>query len=138
MHRRIGRRPTALRRGHRAMAGLSLLELVVAIAVLSIGTLAALRASDQARLVIGGAEPRVLAQLVAQNRAEELRLLGSAVGRSLPEHVTMGPQGFVVATTYETTAAGLVRAEITARADSGMRPGPGALVVTWLPRAGVN
>lgn len=118
--------------------GLSLLELVVAIAVLAIGTMAALRASDQARLELGGAEPRLLAQLVAQNRAEELRLLGAAAGRGLSQVVAMGTHSFVVTTGFETTAAGLVRAEITARASDGSGTGSGALVVTWLPPPGVT
>ncbi|TMM51307.1 type IV pilus modification PilV family protein [Sulfitobacter sabulilitoris] len=112
-------------------AGLTLLELVVAIAVLSIGTLAALRAMDQSRLVLGGATPRLMAQLVAQNRAEELRLFGPAAG-GLPDRVVMGLQSYRVTHLRRDTAAGLVEVQIVVRADTG----PGATLVTVLPPQG--
>lgn len=105
--------------------GLTLLELVIAIAVLSLGTLATLNASGQARVVLGGAAPRFLAQLAAENRAEELRLPGVA----LPAQVTQGPYDFQIDTRRRTTSAGLTRADITVTSSEG----PGAFLVTVLP-----
>lgn len=111
------------------MRGLTLLELVIAVVVLSIGTMAALRATDQSRLALAGAAPRLLAQVVAQNRAEELRLYGANTGGSLPDQVTMGGQVFGVKVDYATTAAGLIEARISARAVTG----EGAVLVAVLP-----
>lgn len=111
--------------------GLTLLELVVAVLVLSLGTLAALKAIDQSRLAIGGAETRALAQIVARNRAQELRLFGGSA--ALPDTVRMGPRDFRVGVETETTAGGLLRAEITVRAEAG----PGAYLVTFVPVRGV-
>ena len=58
-----------------ASRGFTLLELALAILVLTLGSLAALRATDQSRLAIGGETPRLLARLAARNRAEELQLI---------------------------------------------------------------
>lgn len=114
----------------RGARGLTLLELVVAIAVLSIGTLAALRATDQSRRALAGSEARLLAELAAQNRAEELRLLGA--GAALPGAVTLGRHRFALTTRRRSTEAGLVEARITARAETG----EGAVLVAILPAAG--
>ena len=113
--------------------GLTLLELVIAVAVLSIGTLAALRATDQSRLALSGAQTRLLAQVVVQNRAEELQLYGGT-GGPLPGTVEMGGRRFAVTVAYQATAAGLRQGSIRARAD----PGEGALLVAVLPPPGVR
>ncbi|WP_417207603.1 prepilin-type N-terminal cleavage/methylation domain-containing protein [Antarctobacter sp.] len=110
--------------------GLTLLELVIAIAILSLGTLATLNVIGQARTTLGGATPRLLAQLAAENRAEELRLPASG---SLPATVTLGPYSFDIETRQRTTAAGLIRADITVTSQGG----PGATLVTVLPPARV-
>ncbi len=114
--------------------GLTLLELVIAVAVLAIGTLAALRATDQSRHVLAGAPERLLAQVVAANRAEELRLYGAAQGRGLPGRVEMGQRRFDVTVTFTPTAAGLSEARITARGPGGA----GAVLVTVLPPPGLD
>ncbi len=119
-------------KGNRTQRGLTLLELVVAVAVLSIGTLAAIRAVDQSRVGIGDAMPRILAQHAARNRAEELRFLGAEAG-ALPASVAMGGHDFTLEVARQGTAAGLVRMDITARSAVG----PGAVVVTVLPPPGV-
>lgn len=106
--------------------GLTLLELVVAVAILAIGSMATLRAADQSRVGLGSTTPRLLAQVVAQNRAEELRLLGA--GAALPGTVRMGPYDFVLTVQSEATAGGLIRAEITATSDQG----PGAVTVAYV------
>lgn len=112
-----------------ASAGLTLLELAVAILVLALGSLAATRASDQSRRAIGGEMPRLLAGIAARNRAEELQLYGAA-GAPLPGHVTLGGQSFDIATETEATAGGLLRATVTARAASG----EGATLILYLPQ----
>lgn len=109
--------------------GLTLLELVVAVAVLSIGSLAAIRATDQSRHTIAGATPRILARIVAENRAEELRLLGTG---GLPGTVEMAGQSFTIVTEQAATAGGLVQAIITVRSAQG----PGARLVAYLPGRG--
>lgn len=117
------------RRGQGDDRGLTLVELAVAVLILSIGTLAVLRSTDQARLVIGGSEDRLLARLVAENRAAELQALLPADRTGLPSQVMMGGQRFVVETSEEITAAGLKRVEITARAPRGA----GTQLVVYLP-----
>lgn len=109
--------------------GFSLLELVVAIAILAIGTLAALRAVDQTTLQIRGETPRLVAMTVARNRAEELALVGARAGRALPQEVRMGFQDWRIEVGEKTTAIGLVEATISVTA-SDM---PGAVLVTYIP-----
>ena len=109
--------------------GMTLLELVVAVLVLAIGSMAALKAMDQSRRALGGAVPRLLAQVAAQNRAEELRLMGLARGRGLPTQVQIGPYQVALALHSEVTASGVIRVEISARIDAA----PGAYLVTYLP-----
>ncbi len=123
-----------LTRAGRIMRGFTLLELVVAVLVLAIGSLAALQAVDQSRRVLGGALPRVLAQLVAQNRAEELRLAGLPSGLSLPSQVQMGPYSYQLTVTTKATAGGIIQAEIRAVSSEG----PGAVLVTFLMPPGAG
>jgi general secretion pathway protein I len=110
--------------------GLTLIELAVAILVLSIGAMAATRAGDQAQQALAGMEARTLARIVAQNRAEELRLFGS--GTPLPGVVQMGGQEFVVEVNSQSTASGLVEAAITVRSALG----PGTRLVAYVRRTG--
>lgn len=117
------------RRAAQRAAGVSLIELVVAILILSIGTLAAFRALDQATAQVGGETPRLLAVTVARNRAEELGLIGARAGRGLPRSVTMGPHEWRVEVDEETTEAGLVQATIAVTAE-GL---PGAVLVAFVP-----
>lgn len=98
--------------------GLTLLELTVAIFVLALGSLAALRAADQSRHAIGAELPRLLARVAAENRLEELHLLGPAA-LALPPQVLQGGQIFHLAVTREATEAGLFKTTVTARAESG-------------------
>ena len=108
--------------------GVSLIEMVIAVLVLSIGIVAAFQSLGQSRAVIGGELPRLLAQTVALNRAEELKLLGLPAARSLPNRVRMGPFEWDIAITEAATEAGFV--ETTVRATS---PGqPGAMFVVYI------
>lgn len=118
-----------MRRGVTADRGLTLLELVVAIAILAIGAIAATRTMDQARLSLGGAMPRLMAQIAAHNRAEEMRLYGPGRWGTLPARDRVGGVEITLSVGTEVTAGGLIRAEITARTEAG----PGAALVTFLP-----
>ncbi|WP_420568728.1 prepilin-type N-terminal cleavage/methylation domain-containing protein [Thalassovita sp.] len=107
--------------------GLTLLELIVAVAVLSIGSLAALRSTDQARLAIGNELPRLLADISARNRTQELQLLGPYA--ALPDTVVQGGMQITLSQTRKTTQAGLVMTTVTAKSELG----PGASLVAYLP-----
>lgn len=109
--------------------GLTLLELVVAVLVLSLGSIAALRTLDRARLSIGGGTERVLATLAATNRAEELRILGTE--GSLAKEVILGQRAFVLDTQTQATAGGMIRAEVRAQAQGGA----GAVRIIYLAPA---
>lgn len=112
--------------------GITLLELVIAVFVLAMGSVAALRASDQARIAIGGAKDRMLAQLVARNRAEELRLPdGGAIG--LSDIVPLGGQNFVITTETLPTVSGVVQVAISAQSERGV----GARIVVYLQGGGL-
>lgn len=105
----------------KAARGVTLIELVVAITILSIGALAAFRAFDQAMRGLGGQEARLIAHQVALNRAAELQLLGVSVGRNLPLTVPMGRVDWQVEIHEAATRIGLVEVEI--RVSTPMQPG---------------
>lgn len=109
--------------------GMTLVELVIAIAILSIGMIAAWRGYEQAQRGIGGQVGRVLAQQVALNRAAELRISGLPEGRGLPHEVAMGPTRWRISLTEGAPRAGLVATTITVSAPDQ----PGARLVTHLP-----
>ncbi len=109
-------------------AGISLIELVIAVLILSIGVVAGYRSLGQAQRGIGEEIPRLLAHEAALNRAAELRLLGMTAGRALPGTVRLGPEDWQIDVTEEATAGGFVRATVRAHA-----PGrPGALAVVYV------
>jgi general secretion pathway protein I len=112
--------------------GFTLLELVIAIMVLSIGTLAIVRTLDQSRRQIGEASARYLAQTVVENRGAELRVSGVALGRGLPERIQQGPYEWQIVTVSKKTEAGIYEVSLTAQGDDL----PGAQLViytTWGP-----
>ncbi|WP_068303501.1 prepilin-type N-terminal cleavage/methylation domain-containing protein [Pararhodobacter sp. CCB-MM2] len=111
----------------RAMKGFTLIELAVAVAILSIGTIAAYRSFDQAQRGIGGQLDRAMAEEVALNRAAELRLLGMRGGRLLPVTEEQAGHDWRVSVTEETTASGMIQAAITVSAEG--RPGARLVVV---------
>lgn len=108
-------------------AGISLIEMVVAIAVLSIGLIAGFRSLTHSASIIGDQDARSLALLVARNRAGEIRLLGSEAARELPNVVTMGPLNWDVTHTEETTQIGVLEVEISVTAPQH----PGAQLVVY-------
>ena len=112
----------------RADRGFSLVELVMAILVLSLGTMAALAAFGEARRGVGAEDARILALTVAHNRAEELALVGADAGRELPRRVRMGRYTWRVTVDEEPTRGGLVEATIRVSAEGQ----PGAALVAYL------
>jgi general secretion pathway protein I len=116
--------------GLRGNSGLTLLELALAILVLSLASLAALRSSDQSRRAIGGEMARLMARVAVQNRIEELALYGREAG-GLPQQIRIGPQQIRLDHEIKPTAGGLLRFEVTGRAQSG----EGASLVAYLPSA---
>jgi len=110
-------------------SGMTLVELVIAVVILSIGMVAAWRGYEQAQRGIGGQVGRVLAQQVALNRAAELRLSGLPEGRGLPTEVTMGATRWHVQLTEAETRAGLVATTITVTAPNL----PGARLIAHIP-----
>ncbi len=107
--------------------GVTLLELVIAIFVLSIGTIAALRSVDHAQRNIGGASARIFAAQVALNRAEEIKLFGMLKARALPADVDYGPYSWRLSVDEEETRAGFVEATVTVR--SAGQPGSQIVVI---------
>jgi general secretion pathway protein I len=107
--------------------GVTLLELVIAVFVLSLGTIAALRSADQASRALGGEAARVMALEVALNRAEEYRLLGARQAATLPRSVIFGPHRWQLEITEATTRAGFTEATIIARAPD--QPGARLVVI---------
>lgn len=124
--------PAAVTRARQRQRGITLLELVVAILVLSIGTIAAMRSLDQSGRVLGQETSRILAREVAANRAAELSVTGAAAGRDLPREVEMGGATWRVETAEAKTRAGLVEVTITVSAPDR----PGALLTSFVPVVG--
>lgn len=107
--------------------GVTLVELVIAILVLSLGTVAAFRAIDQSRRVAGDATARFLALQVALNRAEGLRVLSAEAAARLPDAVAMGGRDWRLAESERITEAGFAEITVTVTA-MGL---PGAQVVAY-------
>lgn len=118
----------------RAERGVTLIELVIAVAILALGAAAAWSSLDAVRRGIGGQAARALAQEVALNHAAELRLAalgGEAAGVAVPERVRMGGIDWRIALTAQATEGDLAETEIRVTA-----PGqPGARLLIWLPAA---
>jgi len=110
---------------------MTLVELVVAISILSIASIAAWRSFDQTGREIRGQLERGLAHQVAMNHAAELRAAGLLQGRELPDQVRMGHQDWTVATTEAPTRGNLVAVTILVSASGSA----GAQLVTFVPAA---
>ena len=95
---------------------MTLIELVVAVAILSLAALAGWRSFHVAGESVGTQAMRALAHEVALNRAAELQLLGLAEGRGLPATVAMGPVAWQVTLSETATRAGHVLVEIAVSA----------------------
>ena len=109
--------------------GISLIEVLIAVLVLSIGVVAGYRTLGQSRKIIGEELPRLMAQTAALNRAEELKLLGISAARGLPAEVQQGPFIWGFEITQKPTEGGFIEASVRAFA-----PGqPGARYVVYAP-----
>ena len=105
-------------------AGFSLVEMMVAILLLSIAIVAAFRVLDSGVTGAGGEQSRLLAELVALNRAAEL-----ALGETgLPDRVSLGGRDWQVTTGDTATEGGFVETTLTVVPVAG---GPGARLVAW-------
>lgn len=109
--------------------GLTLLELVVAVFVLAMGTLTVLSVVNQSRIGIGEERARLLAAVVADNRVEALRLQPQV---SQPRSVEMAGMRFDVSQTLRATAGGLREVTVVVRAPGGI----GAQRVAYLGSRG--
>ncbi|WP_209427902.1 hypothetical protein [Pararhodobacter sp. SW119] len=112
--------------------GISLIELVLAILILSLGALAAFRVSDTVQRGVGQQEARLLAQQVALNRVAELKLDGILRGRALPSLVEMGRLQWQVVVLENETEIGLVEATIVVTGQNL----PGARLVAFVAEEG--
>ncbi len=113
--------------------GFTLIEVAVAVAILSLGAMAAWRSLDAAQRGIGGQVGRALAAEVALNRAAELRLYGLRAGRALPGQERMGGHDWRIEIIEAETAAGGTAVTIATTA-----PGqPGARLVVHLTGEGL-
>ncbi len=110
--------------------GFTLVEVVVAVAMLAVAVLAVLRTADQMVRTVEGVRSRTFAHWAAMNRAEELRMFGSAALGNGAGPETIGGIEWAVSEESSPAPLGLVRVEIHATAADQ----PGAMFVTWLPR----
>ncbi len=115
------------RRMKRAEDGVSLIEVVVAVLVLSIGIIAGFQSLGQARRGIGAELPRLAAHQVALNRASELQMFGA--GAPLPEQVTMAGIVWDVEAERASTVSGVV--EVRVRVSAAGQPG--AIYTVYAP-----
>jgi general secretion pathway protein I len=115
--------------GRSGTSGITLVEVMVAVMVLSIGTVATLRAFDAARLQIGSAPERIFAQHVALNRIAAFRAQDRATARALPPTVRFAGRNWQIETTETETLGGYVELRIRAAGPAGA----GTVLVAYLP-----
>lgn len=114
--------------GARGTRGITLVEVMIAVMILSIGTVAALQAFDAARLQIGSAPERIFAQHVALNRIAAYRAQDRETARALPDTVTFAGRDWTLEATETDTRGGYVELRIRA-----YRPGgAGTTLVAFL------
>lgn len=105
-------------------AGVSLLELLVAVALLSIAVVGLFRVFDAGVSGAAGDRDRLLSGLIARNRAEEL-----ALGmRGLPGRVTLTGRQWLIETDTRRTSGGFDEVVLIVRPAEG---GAGSRLVTY-------
>lgn len=109
-------------------SGFSLVEAVVAIAILSVAIVGTQTAIRTATLNSAEVSDRFLAQQVAANRAAELALVGAALGRALPAEVTFGGRTWSISVREDAALGGVVKATIDVQSESGA----GASLVSYI------
>lgn len=112
-----------------ADAGVSLIELLVAVLVLSIAVVGLFRVFGAGASAAGSEVERHLASIIARNRAEEV-----ALGlQDLPETVSMAGREWAVETETQVTSGGFDAVQLTVRPSAG---GPAVRIVTYARGAG--
>ena len=107
----------------RSDRGISLIEMVVAVLVLSIAVVGLFRVMDQATRTTAANRDRQLAGIVARNMAASLRL-----GAELPEQTRLGGQIWSVTHQAESTSGGSEAVTIRVAPTGG---GPAAVLTTY-------
>ena len=113
-------------------AGLSLVELMVAVLILSIAVVGLMRSLDRGARLAAETRDRALAGIVARNRAELLALDGAGV--ALPGRVRLAGREWRVEEARRATAGGFV--EVTIRTAPADGAGPGVSLVTYAAAGG--
>jgi general secretion pathway protein I len=106
-------------------SGVSLLEVVIAIAVLSIALVGLFRVLNHGLRSAGSEGDRLLAGLIARNQAEELQ----AGLRGLPERVSMSGRTWLVEKRSLTPDGEVSKVVVSVRPERG---GAGSGLVVWL------
>lgn len=110
-------------------AGVSLIELLVAVLVLSIAVVGLFRVFGAGAEAAGSESERLLAGIVARNRAEEI-----ALGLTdLPGRVGMAGRDWIIESATERTSGGFQEIALTVRPADG---GAGATLVTYSSGSG--
>jgi general secretion pathway protein I len=107
-------------------AGITLLELVLAIFILTLGSVAALRSVNTAGRGIVQEMDRILATQIALNTLEELQLIGPTLDVATTSK--MGGRNWSIETRRSTTQAGLTSIEVHVASESG----PGAHFTSFI------
>lgn len=110
-------------------AGLTLIELIMAVLILSLATLAGMRAVDGARRAVAGEATRALALHVAQNRAARIRIEGAAGAGAMATEATMAGRVWRIETQPRNAPEGLVSYRLHVMAADGA----GAVLDLLLP-----
>jgi general secretion pathway protein I len=106
-------------------AGISLVELIVAVLVLSIAVIGLFRVFDATARNTAGLRDRALALIVAENRAAELQL-----GQTdLPDQLPLAGALWQVSIRQTTTSGGFAETHITVTPAQG---GPAAHLITYV------
>lgn len=109
-----------------AVSGFSLMEVVVAVLVLSIATIGLFRVFDQSVLAASANRDRLLAQLVARNRLEQLQ-----IGETeFPDRVEFAGRDWLVDMPEKQTSGPFREVRIIVRPATG---DGGASLVTYQP-----
>ena len=119
--------PKRMKNKRHGTYGITLIELMIAILVLAIGTMAVIRTLDHSQHELGGARDRLLAQIVVSNRAAEIRAMGLALGQNLPSRVQQGPFEWQIETRSQATQGGVYEVKIKVSSDGR----PGAVLTTY-------
>lgn len=100
--------------------GFTLLEVLVAMAIMAVAALALLSASQSQIRAVGALEDRTLAGMVAANKLTELELLGSVPDSgSSDDTVHLANRDWAVHSTFQPTPAPKVRRAVVEVGESG-------------------